>query len=112
MTDLKGYCPMGCGQTLIAIAHEGGRIECSSIDCPSPYAVDRILANPTPDHIVTLTADDLTILHPLRERLDGELTRCSLHQHLTAMDRAPMPPGTYRITDADGSWTWTAVPEP
>ncbi|WP_175272188.1 DUF6085 family protein [Prescottella equi] len=48
MTDLKGYCPMGCGQTLIAFAHEGGRIECSNVDCPSPHAVDRILDDPTP----------------------------------------------------------------
>lgn len=94
MQTVEGYCPMGCGQTLFL--GEGGRITCSWIECPRPAAVDELLADHETEHVVTIGLRSFAVQHPLRERLDGELHRCELHQELSAADGPPAKPGRYR----------------
>lgn len=40
---IRGYCPMGCGETLFIGA--GGYITCSWLTCPNPTAVCDLLDN-------------------------------------------------------------------
>jgi hypothetical protein len=106
---VRGYCPMGCGQTLFL--GEGGHVTCSRLNCPNPVAVDDILGWPEHEHIVTFTAGDFTILHPLRERLNHDLVNCLLHARCRHLDGPPVAPGTYRARGSGDSWTWEAVSE-
>lgn len=43
VSDVAGYCPMGCGHTLFV--GSGGHITCSWAHCPNPSAVDELLAD-------------------------------------------------------------------
>ncbi|WKN53792.1 DUF6085 family protein [Rhodococcus opacus] len=107
--NVRGYCPMGCGATLFA--GYGGYIACSNPVCPNPTAVADILDVRETEHIVTLRADEFTVRHPLRERVENELEECRFHRLLAALDGPPEPPGTYRVTvSASNVWTWERVP--
>lgn len=92
--DVAGHCPMGCGRTLFVA--KGGHITCSWHDCPHPGAVDDLLADPETEHVVTFDDKGFAIQHPLRERLDGELFDCRLHQDLRDLAGPPVRPGRYR----------------
>ncbi len=101
---LQGYCPMGCGQTLVAAP--GRYITCTKDTCPRPDAVSALLADPEHEHIVELNATTFCVQHPIRDRLDGDLFTCTLHTHIQAFAAPPYPPGTYRVSlDGDG-WEW------
>lgn len=99
--DVGGCCPMGCGMTLILSGQEWsgeGDVACSNPDCPRPDAVRMLLQNPETEHVVTIREGGFTVEHPLRERLDGALHQCELHQDLQAADGPPEKPGRYRVT--------------
>ena len=95
--SVQGHCPMGCGQTLFLGA--SGFITCATLECPRPDAASLLLEEQETDHVVDFHDDDtFTVMHPLRERLDGELSDCPLHKHLVGLTEAPVTPGRYRVS--------------
>lgn len=102
MSDVAGYCPMGCGQTLVL--GEGGHVTCSWARCPRPAAVDELLSDRETEHIVRLDAYTFAVEHPLRERLDGELFDCALHAAIATAEEPPEAPGRYRVRAFDQPW--------
>jgi hypothetical protein len=68
------------------------------LECPRPDAAASILDHPETEHIVTIRDDGFTVEHPLRERLDGALHECRLHQDFSAAGGPPKRPGCYRVT--------------
>lgn len=107
MTEIDGYCPMGCGQTLFVAS---GHIHCSLSDCPRPAAVAEILADRETEHTVMFSRTAFTVRHPLRERLDDQLMECQLHEHIAALDGPPVEPGRYRVFAEDmGEWSYEPV---
>lgn len=92
---IAGYCPMGCGETLVV--GEDGCPVCTHIDCSRPGALTELLENDETEHVVTIREDGFTVEHPLRERLDGALHECKLHQDLQGADGPPEEPGRYRV---------------
>lgn len=107
-TNVQGHCPMGCGKTLFLAAD--GYVTCSWAHCPNPSAVADLLAVNEPHHIVELTERDFRLQHPMRERLEGELFDCALHQFLNGLDGPPRKPGRYEAV-GDGPWTFLALPK-
>lgn len=105
-TQVSGYCPMGCGQTLFV--GDGGHITCSYINCESPAAVDEILSEDETEHIVELYRETFSVKHPLRERLDDALLTCDLGEYLKGLDGPPRITGTYRVHRdfASGEWVF------
>ena len=105
---IEGQCPMGCGDTLFV--GSGGYVTCSWHACPNPTAVaDLLLDHATPNHIVVLGPTAFHILHPLRERLLGELFDCPLHEHLTTLSGPPRQTGRFRVIEQGehpSNWLW------
>ena len=101
--DIAGaFCPMGCGESLHLMA--SGLILCLDPHCEKPDAAQQILGERESDHIVTFTADDWDIIHPLRDRLGRGLLACPVHE---ACKKLPGPPagiaGKYRVRmDSEG----------
>lgn len=118
MTDVIGYCPMGCGQTLFL--GSGGHVTCSYLECPNPASVDELLSESDTRHLVRIEGDKFTIQHPLRERLtrdggdfiSGSLFACELHQRLHALDGPPAVPGYYHATIVDDKIVWEVADPP
>lgn len=111
---LDGFCPMGCGPTLVIgianpIAHDAGRVVCDSVSCPRPSAASEVLADQETEHVVTMALDGFTLRHPLRERLDDALLSCTLHLRLNRGYPSDVAPGLYRVTSHGGTWTWERV---
>lgn len=103
--NVRGYCPMGCGETLFL--GEGGCVTCAEIECPMPDAVHNLLSElPETGHIGTFADDNgFTLTHPLRERIGETLDQCPMHRHLKSLDGPPVAPGKYRLnlkTGIDG----------
>jgi hypothetical protein len=111
-TPLKGYCPMGCGETLFVAA--GGYIICSRIACPAPTAASEILHDAETEHTVLFGEGTFIVRHPLRERMDDALMRCHLHEHIAGLSGPPMAPGWYRAVPLGGSarWIWIRLGSP
>jgi hypothetical protein len=109
---VAGHCPFGCGEGLIL--GEGGVVWCASLLCPRPDAASELLNDQETEHVVIFGETELTVRHPLRERLDDALMDCDLHKDIAAMAGPPVAPGTYRARWADydasvpgyGQWTW------
>lgn len=97
---VKGYCPMGCGETLFL--GDGGHVTCSLLGCPRPSAVDEILCEREGEHVVEILPRTFNVLHPLRERIDGALLDCELGAWLKSQHGPPVKPGRYRVTAQDG----------
>lgn len=123
MISIRGNCPMGCGPTLIL--GEGGAVICRDPGCPRPSAVHELLDDNEIEHVVRLSARDFDVQHPLRERLDGQLWSCDVHEQLRALKGPPRLPGTYRVAPrrrtgplraplypggSIDTWEWTEVP--
>lgn len=104
---VKGYCPMGCGQTLFV--GEGGYITCSWAECPNPGALSDIVNDALVSHLVTLRPDTFSITHPLRERLDGDLHECGLERYLVGLDGPPRQPGRYLVDQSENGWRFEPV---
>lgn len=108
-TIVRGYCPMGCGESLVL---EAARIRCDDFACRNRDAVHEILSNSETEHIVVLAEDDFTIKHPLRERIEDELFECPVHQALHALNGPPEEPGTYRVyTDSLNELHFHRIPD-
>jgi hypothetical protein len=101
---------MGCGETLFV--GSGGYITCSLDRCPNPTAVADLLEHRETEHIVVLNDESFDVQHPLRERLNGDLFRCQIHQRIAALDGPPRRPGRYRVAVRPGAWSWTELPNP
>lgn len=94
---VQGYCPMGCGQTLFL--GSSGYVTCATLECPRPDAASLLLEEQETDHVAIFADDDtFSLLHPLRERLEGELFDCRLHNHLSSLSEAPVAPGKYHVS--------------
>lgn len=93
---IEGYCPMGCGQTLVI--HDGC-VTCQSPECPRPSAVAEILADSETDHIAEIEENHFTLLHPLRERLDHGVLECFVYNRLHTLSEPPWPNGRYRVRE-------------
>lgn len=107
---VAGYCPMGCGRTLFL--GRGGHVTCSLIGCPDPTVVDRLLHVDETEHLVELGGDSFRVIHPQRERVDGdpfEMFDCDLHAWLAAHAGPPMRPGRYRAVRRGDSWQFAEV---
>lgn len=97
MSEVKGYCPMGCGAGTLAL-RPGGEVYCAALSCPDPDAVAKILDNPETEHVVTIREDSFSVKHPLRERVDDDLFDCRLFEELRDFGGPPAEPGVYRAT--------------
>lgn len=107
-SQVRGHCPMGCGETLFVAS--GGYLTCSWHKCPNPTAVADLLEHRETEHIVDLGPTGFTIKHPLRERLEGDLFECGLHARIAALDGPSRQSGRYRVTVfADGGWAWSRI---
>lgn len=93
---------MGCGETLAYVPRsEGpGYVTCVAPSCPNHHAAHKILADSETEHIVQLDDDGVSVQHPLRERLDGDLFVCGLFTWLGRQPVAPYPLGRYRVRSA------------
>ena len=107
---VQGFCPRGCGETLLL--GDGGHVTCGYLECPDPSAADTILRDRETEHIVLFGEKGFSIQHPLRERVDGELFDCRLHACCRALGGPPRTPGRYRATLVDGDWKFQSVGEP
>lgn len=102
MLDVRGFCPMGCGQTLHL--GEGGYLYCRKLKCPDPSAASEVLDDRETEHVVTFTLTGFTIRHPLKERLGDKLLTCDLQELLSAQT-PPQVMGRYRsIRPEGGAW--------
>ncbi len=108
MQNIKGYCPMGCGQTLFVA--DGGYVTCSFISCPDPGYVSDLLDDRETEHIVKFTDDGFAVRHPLKERRAG-LMDCDLHVRLAELNGAPVESGTYRLLTSatDKPWSFQRI---
>lgn len=96
---VQGFCPMGCGETLLLDPAEG-TVYCSKWECPQENSVTLILSNPhIEQHVVEIRENDFTVKHPLRERIEDDLFSCELNQTLSGWPSAQIEPGLYRTTD-------------
>lgn len=107
MSEINGFCPMGCGWTLAS--NEDGNVICLHANCPRPTAVGEILGHKETEHVVRFLATSFTVRHPLRERLDDELMECPLGAHLASLSGPPVRPGTYRAVQCGGDWSWAKI---
>jgi len=106
---VQGYCPMGCGQTLFL--GDGGYVTCSFSECPERSAVSDILDDRETEHIVELGDSSFSVQHPLRERLNGDLFTCALHQWISDLPGPPRRPGRYRATPGTlDAWNFVEAP--
>jgi hypothetical protein len=92
---VAGACPRGCGETLFLA--EGGHVTCALLGCPNPCAADELLHLPT-EHYVVFDEQGWTLEHPARERIDGTMHGCSVHERLRALNGAPVKPGRYMVS--------------
>jgi hypothetical protein len=74
-----------------------------------PHIVAEILADHETEHIADFGPDTFSLQHPLRERLEGSLFDCDLHERLSAAGCAPHPPGRYRVTYVDNLWGFEPI---
>jgi hypothetical protein len=103
MRDVRGFCPMGCGETLHL--GEGDFVYCGKLSCPNPSAVSDILDEKETEHVVTFTLTDFVIRHPLKERCGDELVKCDLTKALSRMG-PPQVMGRYRALKTPGKDHW------
>lgn len=102
MGQLRGKCPMGCGETL-HFSNVSGVVECIAPACPRPLAVTDLLANPLTDHKVEIDEHGFAIKHPLHERIEDKLFECELQKWLSDLGQPPVRYGLYRVTPLRGS---------
>jgi len=99
---VQGYCPMGCGQTLRLSG--GGEVICFGQDCPRPRSVTELLKDNETEHIVWMREDHWIVRHPLWERVNGHLEKCTLSRDLTEQG-PPEQSGRWRARKlAENRW--------
>lgn len=113
---LAGFCPMGCGETLLVQGTANptmARVRCAANACPSPFAVGELLADAETEHVAFVSIDGFTVRHPLRERIGGALQECEIHAYLAAsLDDGWMEPGTYRVRLSEDALDLSIEPVP
>ncbi len=110
-TEIRGYCP-ACGHGSLVVnpsPYVAVGVYCCWPDCPRPTAAHEILQDAQTDHVVTFTEDGFTLRHPVRERLDDELLRCSAHRYLVDLGTSGAVPGTYRMLPSDDTWRYERI---
>lgn len=97
---VQGYCPMGCGPTLFV--DSTGYIACTAADCEDPAAIAKIPGDRETEHIVAFDRHSFSTQHPLKERLNGLLFDCEIHDEIRDMGGPPPEGlGRYRVLLAD-----------
>jgi hypothetical protein len=95
--DIHGvYCP-ACGKQKLHLL-AAGAIFCLTPGCPEPRAAQKILSDPETLDVVTFTPYGFTVLHPLRERLEGQLFDCPVHRACGDLGGPPDGYGRYRVS--------------
>lgn len=110
MSDRKvqGYCPMGCGETLMLA--QGGYVTCGLLPpggCPNPTAVADLLGDRRTDHLVYIDSNSWNVLHPLHERLNDAVLSCPLGEYLASLGGPPVKPGAYRAVFESSGWQFS-----
>src|ERR1017187_5858481 len=101
MTHIDGYCP-SCGSRQL-VASDDGQILCKQEGCALPSAASQILnQGGETGHILESRDDGWTLMHPLRERLEGGLFRWAVADTVNAIG-PPAMLGYYRILAAAGT---------
>jgi hypothetical protein len=98
-----GHCP-ACGRTSLIMNDDGGagHLVCGHLECPDPTAVDRLLDDAETEHVFTVHRDySFTIRHPVKERLDGALEECAVHNLAVHRSTRLPEPGRYRVHLSD-----------
>lgn len=74
-------------------------IECINDDCPEPYGVMKLINEPLPaEHLVDISDGEFNMIHPLSERVSGDLLGCSVHAELAGYS-GYTGPGMYMVKD-------------
>jgi hypothetical protein len=109
IADMQAPCPM-CRERKLHLM-PSGLVRCLGQACPRPTAAQEILDGDVGADIVQIDGDGFSILHPLRERLQGGLFDCPVNRALLAMSEPPVLPGRYRVTfGEDGNLDFGALP--
>lgn len=96
---VRGFCPMGCGETLRLSPN--GKVFCRGLSCPDHEAVSKILSDSETTHVIRVGGGTRTIKHPLRERVEDDLLyRCDTNNEMFAHVQH-LDPGVYRYVAGD-----------
>lgn len=110
LIDIVGFCP-ACGNKSLHVESGVGTVHCLQRGCLNPGAAHAILSDPEIEHILEVLPDveteqsgRWTLKHPLRERVDGDLFSCSVHESLRThfAFHYPPEPARYRVSSDSG----------
>ncbi len=98
---VNGCCPSCGGRQLFVF--DDGQLLCRQEGCALPSAASQILnQGGETGHILESRNDGWTIMHPLRERLEGALFRCEVADTVNTIG-PPAMLGYYRILATTGT---------
>ena len=114
--EIGGVCP-ACGRASLhvdsaAVSGQPGVIRCHATGCPRPEAAAAVLAGSATHHVVDFGPKHFAVTHPLIERLDGAMIRCSLDGWLGSLNGPPLEgTGIYRAAYHPGwdMWDFTKI---
>lgn len=118
---LQGRCPH-CGAEELQRGFQG-RIVCGNTLCERQDAVNSLLTDPQlTEHLIKVSKrhrpgsaepqveiTDVTLRHPLVERLDDDLFTCELALYMEAGRPELLPVGMYQVIQVDGVWKFEPV---
>jgi hypothetical protein len=119
--EVRGHCP-ACGQQYLTVS--ANELTCLATGCPAPDTAHKLLQDSETEHLVKFHGEGFfTVQHPLRERVDGSLLLCDIHNVVTElidMDMAPTEMGVRRLVatpavylpggpDQEPDWEWQEV---
>lgn len=111
LDSVSGHCP-ACGNLSLVRAYKG-ELLCTIEECPSPGAAHALLNLPHINaHLVSVHAGSGTIRHPLIERLNDDLFRCTLNMAVFEAIQAfrdntgVEPDGLYELGQDDSGDVW------
>lgn len=104
------WCPMGCGQTIIAY-DDNGDVECSNDGCPDNRAVEKLLDQSTVKHVVRINHEHWSAMHPLFERIGAKLLDCGIDQGVHDAMRFGESGGDFLMwyDNDDEEWKWNRI---
>lgn len=101
------FCPMGCGQTIDVTSN--GFVLCVQPQCPDTHAIAKIFAEDSLKHHVRISPDGhWGAVHPLHERINGNLLDCEVHKGVADALRYGFDNGTFWMwyDETDEEWKW------
>ena len=109
IADIIAPCP-ACRERKLHLM-TSGLIRCNNPGCPRPRAAQEILEGDAGVDIVQINGNGgFSILHPLRERIEGGLFDCPVNRYLASLEDPPALPGRYRaVLGEDGIPDLTVV---